>query len=247
MLGLDTWLASFSDGATLGLVGVVAIVLGLRHATDPDHLAAVATLIAGTPGRAGRTAARLGFAWGLGHAATLFAFGLPIVLFEGYLPEPVQQGAETIVGVVIVALALWLLVRWRRGLFHLHLHAGERGLHAHGHDHGGDAHPHRTRTARTPLQAFAIGLVHGMGGSAGVGALLLASIGDAAVAVGALALFAACTALSMAALSTGLGLTLSRGRARAALPALAPVLAAVSLSFGVWYALGALNLAPYYL
>jgi hypothetical protein len=77
--------------------------------------------------------------------------------------------------------------------------------------------------------------------------LLLASIHDRGVAVAALALFAACTALSMAALSTGLGLTLASAPMRASLSRLAPVLGCTSLAFGVWYALAALSLAPYYL
>src|SRR5919202_1793292 len=174
MFGLDSWIAHFSDGTTVAMVAVVAVVLGLRHASDPDHLAAVATLIANGRDRAARTAARLGLAWGLGHATSLFAFGLPIVVFKAYLPEPVQQAAETSVGVMIALLALWLLVRWRRGLFHLH------------HDHG-TAHAHGSRgrvCARSPLQAFGIGLVHGMGGSAGVGVLLLASIHGRVLAVG---------------------------------------------------------------
>jgi ABC-type nickel/cobalt efflux system permease component RcnA len=246
MFGLDDWIASFSDGATLAVVAVVAVVLGLRHATDPDHLAAVSTLVAGARERATGAAARLGLSWGLGHAFSLFAFGVPIVLFKAYLPEPVQRGAETAVGVVIAALAVWLLVRWRRGLFHVHLHTHEGSLHAHGHAHDGERHPHRQARVRTPVQAFGIGLVHGMGGSAGVGVLLLASIRDHVLAVAALGLFALCTALSMAALSTGFGFTLSRARVAATFQRLAPALATLSLSFGVWYSLGALNVAPYY-
>jgi high-affinity nickel permease len=226
MFGLDTWVASFSDGATLGLVCLVAVVLGVRHATDPDHLAAVSTLIAGTRERATGAAARLGLSWGLGHATTLFAFGLPIVLFQSYLPETAQEAAETTVGLVIVALAVSLLLRWHCGAFHTHRHPPRR--------------------ARSPLQAFGIGLVHGMGGSAGVGLLLLASIQNQAIAVAALGLFALCTALSMAGLSTGLGFTLERGRVSRVFPALAPILGLLSLSFGVWYALGALQVAPYY-
>src|SRR2546423_8492215 len=124
MFGLDQTIAHLSDGATLALVVAVAVALGLRHAADPDHLAAVTTLVATGKDRSARAAARLGLAWGLGHATSLFAFGLPIVVFKTYLPEPVQQAAETSVGVIIALLALWLLVRWRRGLFHLH------------HDHG---------------------------------------------------------------------------------------------------------------
>jgi hypothetical protein len=236
MFGLDEQIANLSDGATFALVAVVAVVLGLRHASDPDHIAAVATLIASGKERAARSAARLGAAWGLGHATSLFAFGLPIVLFKAYLPEPVQQAAETSVGVMIALLALWLLVRWRRGLFHLH------------HDHG-FPHAHaggRRVSTRSPMQAFAIGLVHGMGGSAGVGVLLLASIHERGAAVAALAVFAVCTALSMAALSTGLGLTLAASPIRRSLARVAPLFGCASLAFGVWYALGALALAPYY-
>jgi ABC-type nickel/cobalt efflux system permease component RcnA len=236
MFGLDTWISHFSDGATLALVVVVAVVLGFRHATDPDHLAAVTTLIATGRDRAARTAARLGLAWGFGHATSLFAFGLPIVVFKAYLPEALQAAAETSVGVMIALLALWLLVRWRRGLFHLHHDHGSP--HAHG--------PRRRLRARSPLQAFGIGLIHGMGGSAGVGVLLLASIHDRRIAVVALGLFAFCTALSMAALSTGWGMMLATSPGRSSLSRFAPVLGCASLAFGVWYALAALSLAPYY-
>jgi ABC-type nickel/cobalt efflux system permease component RcnA len=245
VFGLDNWIASFSDGTTLLVVVGVAHVLGLRHATDPDHLAAVTTLVASGRERTARRASKLGLSWGLGHATSLFAFGLPIVLFKAFLPEPVQRAAETAVGLVIVALAVWLLVRWRRGLFHVHVHAHER-LHAHGHVHDGDGHPHGARPARSPRQAYGIGLVHGMGGSAGVGVLLLASIHDRLIASAALGLFAFCTALSMAALSTGFGMTLASEPARRLFPRIAPMLGGTSLAFGLWYALGALSLAPYY-
>ena len=92
MFGLDDWIAHFSDGATLAVIAGVAILLGLRHATDPDHLAAVTTLIASGKERTKTAAARLGLSWGLGHATSLFVFGLPIVLFKAYLPEPVAAG-----------------------------------------------------------------------------------------------------------------------------------------------------------
>ena len=116
MFGLDDVIANLSDGSTFGIVMAVAVLLGLRHATDPDHLAAVTAVAAGSraPGRTAVGA--LGLAWGGGHAMTLFAFGLPIVLFAAFLPETVQEGAEALVGLVIIALAVWLLARWRRGV-----------------------------------------------------------------------------------------------------------------------------------
>jgi high-affinity nickel permease len=228
MVGLDNWVAGFSDGTTLLVVALVAVLLGLRHATDPDHLAAVTTLIAGTEERATKAAARLGLSWGLGHATSLFLFGVPIVLFKAYLPKPVEQAAETAVGLLIVGLAIWLLVRWQRGMFRVH------------------EHPHGVNRARRPAQAFGIGLVHGTGGSAGVGILLLAAIHDRALALAALAIFAVCTALSMALLSTGFGRALASAPLRGSFDRLAPALALLSLAFGAWYALGALDLAPYF-
>ena len=133
MFGLDERIAASADGASIGLVLAVAVVLGLRHATDPDHLAAVTTLVASGGARA-RSAGELGLAWGLGHAATLFAFGVPIILFNGVLPQRVQQATESAVGGVVVYLALRLLVRWRRGELSststrartMHARAGER-------------------------------------------------------------------------------------------------------------------------
>src|ERR671934_3020359 len=167
MPGLDTKIAALSHGTPLWVVLAVAVLLGLRHATDPDHLAAVTTLVASGKDRAARRAGELGLAWGLGHATTLFAFGLPIVLLNDYLPERAQQTAETVVGFVIVYLAVRLLRRWRRGVLRFHAHPQAHG-------------------ARTRSGAFAIGLAHGMGGSAGVGVLLLASVQSAGPAIAAL-------------------------------------------------------------
>jgi high-affinity nickel permease len=243
MFGLDDKIAGLSDGATLLVVAAVAVLLGLRHASDPDHLAAVTTLIASGKERAARAAARLGFMWGLGHATSLFLFGLPIVLYSAYLPEAVQSAAETSVGFVIVALAVLLIVRWHRGLYGDDSHEHEDETHEHVHSRA-RPHAHATRSAR---QAYGIGLVHGMGGTAGVGLLLLATIHSHVVAIAALAVFACCTAVSMALLSTGFGLALGSAPVRRSFDRLAPALGALSLGFGVLYALGAQGLVPYVL
>lgn len=171
MFGLDERIAASSDGAAIWIVLAVAVLLGLRHATDPDHLAAVTTLVASGRERAARNAGELGLAWGLGHAVTLFALGLPIILFNSVLPGRVQQTAESAIGFVIVYLALRLLVRWRRG---------EHRFHAHPREHG----------PRTRRGAFAIGLMHGMTGSAGVGVLVLTSATSTGLAVISLLLLA---------------------------------------------------------
>jgi cytochrome c biogenesis protein CcdA len=237
----------------LVLVLAVALGLGLRHASDPDHLAAVSTLIASEPEDGTRRAGRLGLAWGLGHATTLALFGLPIVLFNAYLPEAAQRGAEALVGLVIVFLAGRLLLRWRRGQFHAHSHrhgdTEHRHLHPHEehrarHDH---AHQPEVCLGRSPSQAFGIGLVHGTGGSAGVGVLLLATIPDQAEAVAALMVFGVGTAISMAALSSALGYAITRGPVRRRMLAFAPATGMLTLAFGGWYTLGAVGAVPYVL
>jgi hypothetical protein len=225
MLGLDDHVAALGNGEVFLVVALVAVLLGLRHATDPDHLAAVTTLVASDEPDA-RRAGRLGFTWGLGHATSLAVFGVPIVLFKSHLPAAAQTGAETAVGALIIALAIRLLVQWRRGAF------------------GPNRHRHGT-PARSPLQAYAIGLVHGMGGSAGVGVLLLAAIPSHVEALAALALFAFFTAASMAMASASFGFALSRGPILRSYLTIAPAMGVLSLAFGVWYSLGALSAVPY--
>jgi ABC-type nickel/cobalt efflux system permease component RcnA len=245
LFGLDDYIASFSDGASVWIILAVAVLLGLRHATDPDHIAAVTTLLAGGTERASRRAAELGTAWGAGHALTLLLFGLPIVLLNQYLPERVQQLAETLIAVVIVALAARLLIRWKRGVFHAHGHAHGEQTHSHIHSHQhATGHAHRERQ-RTPLGAFAIGLVHGMGGSAGVGILIVASVQSTPVAIASLVLLAAFTGVSMTILSAAFGRTLESRPVRRGFNTLAPALGVVSLAFGCWYAAAAWSLAPY--
>lgn len=222
MFGLDDLIAAHSDGAAAWMVVLVAVLLGLRHATDPDHLAAVTTLVAGTKERAATSAAGLGAAWGLGHAVTLFAFGIPILLLDRYLPALLQRAAETAIAFVIAYLAVRLVVRWRTGFFH--------------------SHPHRVRTR---LGAFGIGLVHGAGGSAGVGILLVASIQSQALSVFALALLAAFTAVSMTMLSTGFGAALASRPLQASFGTVAPAFGVASFAFALWYGAAAWALAPY--
>jgi ABC-type nickel/cobalt efflux system permease component RcnA len=248
MFGLDDKIAELSAGASVWVVLLAAVLLGLRHASDPDHLAAVTSLVAGGRERAGRAAAKLGLAWGLGHAITLFAFGMPIVLFNSYLPEQAVQAAEVAIAFVIVGLAARLLYRWRKGALHIHEHEHGRSRHSHIHGHATqpgshDAHAH---LARSPLGAFAIGLVHGMGGSAGVGILIVATVESTAVAAASLILLAVFTAVSMAILSGGFGATLVSRPCRVVFNTVAPVLGLLSLAFGVWYGLSALELTPYY-
>ena len=102
---IDDWIAGLGESGSVAVVLLVAVLLGLRHATDPDHLTAVSTLIVADRRHGTARARRLGLAWGAGHATTLFAFGMPIVLVGAYLPDSLQRAAEVAIGLIIAALA----------------------------------------------------------------------------------------------------------------------------------------------
>ena len=210
---LDAWLAGTLDGAPLLVALGLAVALGLRHASDPDHLVAVTSLVAVRGGDA-RAAARLGAWWGLGHAFTLLAIGLPLIAMGSELPAWLASGAEIAVGLVIVALAGMVIWRW-----------GRPGA------------ARARRPARTWRQAFGIGLLHGVAGTGAVVLLLIAALPTQLQAAVALAAFAPMSVVSMAGLSGAFGWALTR-------PAIAPVyqqvltpaLGAFALVFGLSYA-----------
>jgi sulfite exporter TauE/SafE len=156
---------------------VLGVLMGMRHALEADHLAAVATLATRT--RSVRAAMLQGAAWGLGHTLTLFLVGGACLLVGASVPESWARRLELAVGVMLVLLGgqvLWRL--WRRGI-HIHVHQhGDGVAHVHAHSHASDeAHDprhHEHEHARSlPLRALVVGVVHGLAGSA---ALLLLAV-----------------------------------------------------------------------
>jgi ABC-type nickel/cobalt efflux system permease component RcnA len=246
MGGIDQGIAGLGHGAGPAVALLVALMLGLRHASDPDHLTAVCTLVASDSRDGVRRARRLGIAWGGGHAVTLIAFGLPVLLVGSHLPGVVQAIAEFAVGLLIVVLALRLLRRWRSGYFHAHEHRHGTVVHAHPHVHEREpvrAHPrhhdhmHPERLGRSPAAAFGVGMVHGVGGSAAVAILLVGATMHGATAAAALLVFAAATAVSMAVLSTAFATALVHPRVWRRIAALAPIMGITTLAFGLSYGL----------
>ena len=149
----------------------IGFLLGMKHATEADHVAAVATLAAGRNSFA--QTLKQGMAWGIGHTATLMLFGGFVLALGKSVPPQLADALELAVGLMLIALGADVLRRVRRGRIHFHAHDHPEGVrHAHVHSHAGDSHRHAHRHA-PPLRAAAVGMMHGMAGSA---ALILLSL-----------------------------------------------------------------------
>ena len=116
---LDHLITGLFSGAPLVVALALAFMLGLRHASDPDHLVAVTSLVAAEHGDT-RHAARLGAWWGMGHTAALVALGVPLIAFKAGMPEWLESAAERTVGAVILILAARVIYRWARPHAHPH-------------------------------------------------------------------------------------------------------------------------------
>jgi len=234
---IDAWLEGLFAGEPLVVALLIALALGLRHASDPDHLVAVTSLVAVNGGDV-RGAARLGAWWGAGHATALLVIGTPLILFKSSVPGWVERGAETAVGIVILLLALRIVVKWVHGDFragrHPHRRAGEPASHQHLH-HGGQPEHHH-RSVRTPRQALGIGVLHGLAGTGAVALLLIAALPGKLEATAALAVFAPMSAVSMTLCTTAFAWLLTR---RLIDPlyrtVLIPAFGLFGLLFGAWY------------
>jgi hypothetical protein len=238
---LDGWFTSLFAGSPLLVALGLAFALGLRHASDPDHLVAVTSLVAADDPDS-RAAVRLGAWWGLGHALTLVALGLPLIALKSDLPGPLAAGAQKAVGIVIIVLAGRVTWKWVRGDYrtgtHVHRAASDvrRGtLHRHLRRGAAGEHPHVH--IRRPAQAFAIGVLHGFAGTGAVVVLLIAALPTRLEAAAALALFAPMTLVSMATLTGTFAWLLTRRLVEPVYRAvLIPGLGLFGLMFGLWYA-----------
>ena len=191
----------------LGLLAV-GFVLGLRHALDVDHLAAVSTIV--SQRRSLWSSSLVGAVWGLGHTASLLAVGVLVIGLHTAIPPAVAHALELGVAVMLIGLGASLLRTVRRDTIHHHAHTHDGHHHVHPHVHpvgsGGDvAHHHVLGAGRRP---FLVGLMHGLAGSAGLMLVVLATIPSPALAVAYLVVFGVGSIGGMVAMSALLGVPL---------------------------------------
>ena len=180
---------------------VAGFLLGVRHATDSDHVVAVATIV--TRERTLRGAARIGAAWGFGHSVTLLAVGGAIIAGKLAVPERLAQSLELCVAAMLVVLGAMNV-----GVFASSSQAARHRAAHHAHE------PDAGARERRSLRSFSVGLVHGLAGSAAIALLVLSTIHASAWAFLYLALFAFGTVLAMTVLTWTMALPMAAAAAR---------------------------------
>jgi hypothetical protein len=213
--------------AALNVVSFLALgfFLGMRHATDADHVVAIATIISRE--RTMKGSALIGAAWGVGHTLTVLAVGVAIIGFGIVIPPRLGLSMEFAVGIMLVVLGVLTLTGMGRavgmlasasarggGPLDIHDHVHAHGDYVHRHPHGPEPDAHGHAEHQTPLarldrswlgglgvyqwmRPFVVGLVHGLAGSAAIALMVLSIIRDTSAAIGYLLLFGLGTVAGM--------------------------------------------------
>ncbi len=218
---------------------IIGFLLGMKHATEADHLAAVATLA--TRQNSLAQTLQQGVAWGIGHTLTLMLFGGMVLALGRSIPQHLEQMLELTVGFMLIALGTDVLRRLMRQRihFHAHRHHDQDLTHVHAHSHADeDVHrsslhhhthalPLRWKTFGTkrgiiagttasdsssaqafPLRALAVGMMHGMAGSAALILLSLGAVQSLSMGILYIALFGVGSILGMILLSVAIAIPL---------------------------------------
>jgi len=185
----------------LALLGF-GFVLGIRHALDVDHLAAVSTIL--SERRSLWRSSLVGAVWGLGHTSALLGAAVLMIAVHVEIPPRIALTLELGVAAMLIGLGLNLLRAVVRGRVHHHAHAHGGRHHVHPHVHGPGA-PARDDGHHHVRRPFLVGLVHGLAGSAGLMLVVAASIPSSALALAYVAVFGVGSIGGMAAMSTLLG------------------------------------------
>lgn len=191
---------------------LLGFLIGMRHALEADHVAAVASLTNNT--QTMKQALRQGAAWGLGHTITLFLFGSVVIWMDTVIPERLAEMLELAVGVMLVFLGIDVLRRVIKDRIHFHKHRHHNEAHFHAHSHAKETVTHETNAhqhshkQKFPLRFLFVGLMHGMAGSAALILLTLETIKSPLQGFIYMFLFGVGSIVGMAALSVVIAIPL---------------------------------------
>lgn len=215
------------------LPGLLGVALGMRHALEPDHLAAVSTLASDERGGA-RASVRLGLSWGLGHTLSLLIVGGSLSLLGAHMPRSVELWLELAVAVMVVGLGIRAVTRafreGKQGDEHTHAHGGVTHTHTAPSSH---LHLSRWTVATRPLL---IGLLHGLAGSGALTALVLAELPSIGARLTYIVLFGVGSIAGMGLLTGLAGVPVMRlARSPRLAAAVLLVAGVISVGVGAWW------------
>ena len=225
-----------SKGTLIGLLGL-GLILGLRHALDPDHIAAVSTIV--SESRSVRRSSLVGTCWGLGHTMSLLIAGVLVIALKVQISDRVALWMEFAVALMLILLGLKAMLKPLRGWrIHVHQHAHGGSSHSHVHLHRpSEEHAHQHRhLIRSGARPFLVGMVHGMAGSAALTLLVLATIPSAVAGLIYVAVFGLGSVGGMLIMTSLISLpfVLTRKRFNVLSEGLQVAVGLFSLSFGLF-------------
>jgi len=225
-----------SNGTLVGLLGL-GLILGLRHALDPDHIAAVSTIV--SESRSVRRSSLIGTCWGLGHTMSLLIAGVLVIALKIQISDRAALWMEFAVALMLILLGLKAILRSLRGWrIHVHRHTHDGSSHSHMHLHRpSEEHAHQHRhLIRSGARPFLVGMVHGMAGSAALMILVLATIPSAVAGLIYIAVFGLGSVGGMLIMSSLISLPfiLTRKRFNVLSQGLQVAVGLFSLSFGLF-------------
>ena len=193
----------------------LGFLLGLKHALDADHVAAILTIA--TENRTFWRSSLIGFCWGVGHTVILLVVGTAVLLFKLTIPSAWAKLFEVAVGVMLVGLGMSVAFALWRERVHLHAHWHEHGeQHRHLHSHSGGAHHDHLHRFRLEYKSLAVGMVHGLAGSAALLLLVLAAVPSLGVGLVYILVFGAGSILGMVFLATAMSIPFAMSAERTA-------------------------------
>ncbi len=192
----------------------LGLLLGMQHALETDHLAAVASINADSRGR--RSIIRHSVVWGLGHMATLSVFAGAVLLSQSAVSPALAEGLELAVGLMLIGLGSNALYRLIHERVHIHVHRhGDGPVHIHAHSHAGESRPHRqvlhdhVHPPGFPIRSLLVGMMQGLAGSAALVVLAATALKSPFEGLGYVLLFGLGSVFGMALLSAVISVPLS--------------------------------------
>lgn len=222
-----------SDPSYPAILGF-GFLLGLRHALDADHLAAISTVLVERPSFQASSA--VGFWWGIGHTMTLLLVGAVVLAWDIRIPERFELIAESGVGLLLIVLGGTLAWKLYRERWHVHSHHHDHGPHVHLHSHRQqDDHRHRHWMAGS-LRPLCIGMAHGLAGSAALMLIVLSSAHELGSGLLSIAVFGVGSIVGMMAigLTISLPLVYSLTSSRRLFVGLQGCAGVASICIGIW-------------